>query len=86
MASLIRSYFERKGMHVQFNVVDRNTLIDAQNNPDKHNDLVIRVAGYSAHFTKLAKETRTILSHVRRWSSDQREKAKGAGGKVPWQL
>ena len=57
MASLIRSYFERKGMHVQFNVVDRNTLIDAQNNPDKHKDLVIRVAGYSAHFTKLAKET-----------------------------
>ena len=47
----------RKGMHVQFNVVDRNTLIDAQNNPDKHKDLVIRVAGYSAHFTKLAKET-----------------------------
>lgn len=44
-------------MHVQFNVVDRNTLIDAQNNPDKHKDLVIRVAGYSAHFTKLAKET-----------------------------
>ena len=44
-------------MHVQFNVVDRNTLIDAQNNPDKHTDLVIRVAGYSAHFTKLAKET-----------------------------
>lgn len=57
MASLIRSYFERKGMHVQFNVVDRNTLIDAQNHPEAHKDLVIRVAGYSAHFTKLAKET-----------------------------
>ena len=57
MASLIRSYFERKGMHVQFNVVDRNTLIDAQNHPENHKDLVIRVAGYSAHFTKLAKET-----------------------------
>ena len=57
MASLIRSYFERKGMHVQFNVVDRDTLIDAQNHPENHKDLVIRVAGYSAHFTKLAKET-----------------------------
>ena len=57
MASLIRGYFERKGMHVQFNVVDRNTLIDAQNHPENHKDLVIRVAGYSAHFTKLAKET-----------------------------
>lgn len=57
MASLIRSYFERKGMHVQFNVVDRDTLIDAQEHPDEHKDLVVRVAGYSAHFTRLAKET-----------------------------
>ena len=57
MAALIRSYFERKGMHMQFNVVDRNTLIDAQVHPDAHKDLVVRVAGYSAHFTKLAKET-----------------------------
>ena len=38
-------------------LVDRNTLIDAQVHPEAHKDLVIRVAGYSAHFTKLAKET-----------------------------
>ena len=56
-AALIRGYFERKGMHIQFNVVDREVLLDAQDNPDKHKDLVVRVAGYSAHFTKLARET-----------------------------
>lgn len=65
LSALIRSYFERKGMHVQFNVVDRNVLIDAQVNPEAHKDLVIRVAGYSAHFTKLAKETQdNIISRT----------------------
>lgn len=53
---MVRSYFDRKGMHVQFNVVDRNVLIDAQAHPEKHNDLVVRVAGYSAQFVVLAKE------------------------------
>ena len=57
LAALIRGYFERKGMHVQFNVVDRETLVDAQKNPDAHKDLVVRVAGYSAHFVRLAKDT-----------------------------
>ncbi|MFR4555204.1 MAG: glycine radical domain-containing protein, partial [Peptoniphilus sp.] len=42
--------------HVQFNVVDRNTLIEAQKNPQDHKDLLVRVAGYSAHFVTLAKE------------------------------
>ena len=55
-ASIVRSYFDHKGMHVQFNVVDRQTLLDAQREPEKHNDLVVRVAGYSAQFVVLAKE------------------------------
>lgn len=55
-ASLIRSYFDHKGMHVQFNVIDRETLLDAQKNPEAHKDLVVRVAGYSAQFVVLAKE------------------------------
>jgi len=53
--NLIRSYFDQKGMHVQFNVVDRDTLIDAQKNPEKYKHLIVRVAGYSALFTTLAK-------------------------------
>ena len=53
--SLIRSYFDQKGMHMQFNVVTRETLIDAQKNPEKYKTLVVRVAGYSALFTTLSK-------------------------------
>lgn len=53
--ALVRSYFDQKGMHVQFNVVDRDTLIDAQKNPEKYKHLVVRVAGYSALFTTLSR-------------------------------
>lgn len=56
-AALIRGYFARKGMHMQFNVVDKQTLIDAQAHPEQYKDLVVRVAGYSAFYTTLAKET-----------------------------
>ncbi|MBY0754607.1 glycyl radical protein [Clostridium sardiniense] len=55
-ASVVRSYFDHKGMHVQFNVIDKQTLIDAQKNPQEYKDLVVRVAGYSAQFVVLAKE------------------------------
>ena len=53
--ALIRSYFDQKGSHMQFNVVDRETLLDAQKNPDKYKHLVVRVAGYSALFTTLSR-------------------------------
>ena len=53
--SLIRSYFDQKGMHVQFNVVTKETLLDAQAHPEKYKTLVVRVAGYSALFTTLSK-------------------------------
>lgn len=55
-SSIVRSYFDHKGMHVQFNVIDRDTLLAAQANPEQYKDLVVRVAGYSAQFTVLAKE------------------------------
>ncbi len=53
--ALIRSYFDQKGMHMQFNVVTRETLLDAQEHPEKYKTLVVRVAGYSALFTTLSK-------------------------------
>lgn len=53
--ALIRSYFDQKGMHMQFNVVDRETLLDAQEHPEKYKHLVVRVAGYSALFTTLSR-------------------------------
>lgn len=53
--NLIRTYFDRKGSHMQFNVVSRETLIDAQKHPENYKHLVVRVAGYSALFTTLSK-------------------------------
>ena len=53
--ALIRTYFDQKGMHMQFNVVDKQTLLDAQAHPEKYQYLVVRVAGYSALFTTLSK-------------------------------
>ena len=54
-ASMVVGYFAQKGMHVQFNVVSRETLIEAQKNPEKYRSLVVRVAGYSALFTTLSR-------------------------------
>ena len=53
--ALIRSYFDQKGMHMQFNVVTKETLLDAQKYPEKYKTLVVRVAGYSALFTTLSR-------------------------------
>lgn len=53
--ALIRAYFDQKGSHMQFNVVSRETLLDAQKNPEKYKSLVVRVAGYSALFTTLSR-------------------------------
>lgn len=55
LAALVRGYFDQKGMHVQYNVVGRETLIEAQKHPEQYKNLVVRVAGYSAHFVSLDK-------------------------------
>ena len=55
---LISTFFDRlHGYHVQYNVVDRATLIDAQEHPERHKDLIVRVAGYSAFFNVLSRAT-----------------------------
>ncbi|MGF7146252.1 formate C-acetyltransferase [Anaerotaenia torta] len=53
--ALLRTYFDQKGSHMQFNVVSRDTLLDAQKNPQNYKNLVVRVAGYSAIFTSLSR-------------------------------
>lgn len=53
--SLIRGFFDEKGMHMQFNVVSKDTLLDAQAHPENYKNLVVRVAGYSALFTTLSR-------------------------------
>ena len=51
----LRGFFDQKGMHVQYNVISRETLLDAQAHPENYKTLVVRVAGYSALFTTLSR-------------------------------
>jgi formate C-acetyltransferase len=53
--SYLRSWCDMGVPHVQFNVVDRDTLLDAQKHPEKHSNLIVRVAGYSTYFVDLSK-------------------------------
>ena len=52
--TLIETYFDAGGKHAQFNVVDGKTLREAQQHPERHKNLMVRVAGYSAYFTELS--------------------------------
>jgi formate C-acetyltransferase len=56
VTQLIRSYFRMDGHHIQFNVVSADTLKDAQRHPEKYQDLIVRVAGYSDYFNDLGPE------------------------------
>ena len=56
LGSLIRSYFHLGGHHIQFNIVDTETLIDAQKHPDDYRDLLVRVAGYSDYFNDMTSQ------------------------------
>jgi formate C-acetyltransferase len=56
LAYLIRSYFKLEGHHIQLNVVDAQILRDAQRNPEKYRDLIVRVAGYSDYFCDLNRD------------------------------
>jgi formate C-acetyltransferase len=56
IAHLIRSYFRMDGHHIQFNVINAETLRDAQKHPEKYKDLIVRVAGYSDYFNDLTPE------------------------------
>ena len=56
VGQLVRTYFANGGFHIQLNVVDRQTLVAAQHNPTAYADLIVRVSGYSAYFTRLGRE------------------------------
>ena len=58
LIALTRAFFDGlEGYRIQYGVVDKATLIDAQNHPEKHKNLTVRVAGYSAFFNVLSKDT-----------------------------
>jgi formate C-acetyltransferase len=54
LVQLIRTYFRLDDHHIQFNMVDAATLLDAQQHPEQHRDLIVRVAGYSDYFCDLS--------------------------------
>jgi len=56
LVHLIRSYFKLDGHHVQFNVIDAETLRKAQQNPERHRDLIVRVAGFSDYFVDVGRD------------------------------
>ena len=68
LIGMIKTYFDRYGHHVQFNVVSRETLLDAKKNPEKYRDLVVRVAGFSVYFVELAPELQDeIIARTEHW-------------------
>lgn len=68
VSSLVRSYFKMDGHHIQFNVVHAATLRDAQKNPEKYRDLIVRVAGYSDYFNDLGEDLQEEI--IRRTEHD----------------
>jgi len=65
---LIRTYFRMKGHHIQFNVVDADTLREAKEKPEEYRDLIVRVAGYSDYFVDLTEELQDEI--IRRTEHD----------------
>jgi len=63
VSCLVRSYFRMNGHHIQFNVVDAATLHDAQKYPEKHRNLIVRVAGYSDYFNDLGTDLQNEIIH-----------------------
>jgi formate C-acetyltransferase len=66
---LVRGYFAKDAHHIQFNVVTRETLLEAREHPEKHRDLIVRVAGYSDYFVNLTPELQEEI--IRRTEQEQ---------------
>ena len=60
-APFYETYFEKGGLYIQLNVIDRDTLIDAKKHPEKHRELLVRVTGYSAYFVSLSPESQDSI-------------------------
>ena len=63
LEGVIKTYFKNGGNHIQINVVDNDTLLDAQVHPEMHKGLMVRVAGYMAYFTELDKSAQDVIIH-----------------------
>jgi formate C-acetyltransferase len=68
LRNLIRTYFDMGGMQIQINVVDQEVLRDAMEHPERHQDLIVRVGGYSEYFNRLSPALRkTVLERTEHW-------------------
>jgi formate C-acetyltransferase len=70
LGALLKTSFDYGSKHLQFNVVDRATLMDAQEHPEHYRDLVVRVAGYSAFFVELERNIQEDI--IRRTEHEMR--------------
>ena len=61
LASIIKTFFKKGGMQFQPNVINREILLEAYNNPEKHPYLLVRVAGYCAYFNDLSDDLKKII-------------------------
>ena len=68
ITALVDGYFRDGGLHLQFNVLDAGRLEEAMAHPERHSDLIVRVTGFSAYFTRLTRNVQEDL--VRRYQRD----------------
>lgn len=68
VAALIATFFQNHGHHLQFNVISRDDLLEAQMHPERHRGLIVRVAGYSAYFTELSPAIQNEIIDRTEWA------------------
>jgi len=61
LVAIIRAFLDAEGSSLQFNLLSRETLLDARRNPEQHKNLMVRVCGYSAVYVSLSEETQNEI-------------------------